>query len=207
MFDDFFFAMEKLGDRFVNFVEDNGRSIAKKGDSVVERLESVLQLNSERDITPPGPVRGDVIRVARTGYHHFGVFVSNDHVIHYTSADSDTSGKHASIQSTDLSRFLRGVSSCSVVKFPQSVSALSLAMQSVTSMSHVSLSDLNRWINYHLYTEEETVQRAESRLGEASYNLAMNNCEHFAIWCKTGVHESHQVQDLLSIVPCKPILL
>ena len=52
---------------------------------------------------------------------------------------------------------------------------------------------LIRETGYHLHSPEETVARARSRIGEEKYDLASNNCEHFAIWCKTGVHESHQV--------------
>lgn len=37
------------------------------------------------------------------------------------------------------------------------------------------------------------VARAESRLGETDYCFFGNNCEHFAYWCKTGHHESEQV--------------
>ena len=51
--------------------------------------------------------------------------------------------------------------------------------------------------NYRIYSPEETVARAESRLGERHYNIATNNCEHFAIWCKTGVSESTQVENFL----------
>ncbi len=54
--------------------------------------------------------------------------------------------------------------------------------------------------DYHLYTPQETIQRAKSRLGETEYNLAFNNCEHFAIWCKTGLHQSHQVDAVLDAV-------
>jgi hypothetical protein len=50
---------------------------------------------------------------------------------------------------------------------------------------------------YHLYSPKETVERARSRVGENSYNLVTNNCEHFAIWCKTGISESHQVNKVL----------
>jgi hypothetical protein len=50
---------------------------------------------------------------------------------------------------------------------------------------------------YHLYSPAETVERAKSRIGENRYNLVTNNCEHFAIWCKTGVSESHQVKKFL----------
>lgn len=40
---------------------------------------------------------------------------------------------------------------------------------------------------------ELAVQRAESRLGEGGYNLATNNCEHFARWCVEGEQRSPQV--------------
>ena len=35
------------------------------------------------------------------------------------------------------------------------------------------------------------------RLGEQDYNLLFNNCEHFATWCKTGLHRSGQVDSVL----------
>ncbi len=47
------------------------------------------------------------------------------------------------------------------------------------------------------YLPEATVQRAIGRLGEQKYNLLLNNCEHFATWCKTGQQVSRQVQDFL----------
>jgi hypothetical protein len=37
------------------------------------------------------------------------------------------------------------------------------------------------------------IARAESRLGETTYHVLTNNCEHFARWCSTGRHESKQV--------------
>lgn len=54
-------------------------------------------------------------------------------------------------------------------------------------------------INYKHYRAEQcfhpdvTVRLAESCLGEALYDLWINNCEHFATWCKTGKWESEQV--------------
>ena len=45
-----------------------------------------------------------------------------------------------------------------------------------------------------MFSGEETVNRARSRLGEESYNLIFNNCEHFALWCKTGKSKSIQVE-------------
>ncbi|KAH7709901.1 Group XVI phospholipase A2, partial [Aphelenchoides avenae] len=40
----------------------------------------------------------------------------------------------------------------------------------------------------------EILHRARSRLGEASYSLFENNCEHFASWCRNGIHFSHQAE-------------
>jgi Lecithin retinol acyltransferase len=40
---------------------------------------------------------------------------------------------------------------------------------------------------------EVIIQRAMSRLGEGGYNLAFNNCQHFARWCATGERLSEQV--------------
>jgi hypothetical protein len=39
------------------------------------------------------------------------------------------------------------------------------------------------------------IRRAESRLGEEVYDVGSNNCEHFATWCKTGIHISEQVNN------------
>lgn len=42
---------------------------------------------------------------------------------------------------------------------------------------------------------EVVLDRARSKLEERDYNLFVNNCEHFARWCKTGKKASAQVQD------------
>ena len=39
---------------------------------------------------------------------------------------------------------------------------------------------------------EDVVCNAKSRLGERKYDLATNNCEHFATWCKTCISSSEQ---------------
>ena len=50
------------------------------------------------------------------------------------------------------------------------------------------------------FIPEVVIRRAESRLGEAKYNLLFNNCEHFANWCKTGMSYSGQIQDFIPIL-------
>ena len=50
------------------------------------------------------------------------------------------------------------------------------------------------------YIPETVIQRAESRLGECRYNLLLNNCEHFATWCVTGVSDSRQIRDFVPML-------
>jgi len=47
-----------------------------------------------------------------------------------------------------------------------------------------------------LYSPEEIVRRARSRIGENDYRLLTNNCEHFCNWCLRGVSHSAQVEQL-----------
>jgi hypothetical protein len=44
----------------------------------------------------------------------------------------------------------------------------------------------------------EAVRRARSRLGENSYRLLTNNCEHFCAWCLFGESRSEQVHRCLT---------
>lgn len=38
-----------------------------------------------------------------------------------------------------------------------------------------------------------SVKSSRSKIGKGGYNLFTHNCEHFAIWCKTGLNESTQL--------------
>ena len=46
------------------------------------------------------------------------------------------------------------------------------------------------------YDPETVVSRAKSRLGERKYGPLTNNREHFALWCKTGISSSEQVNNV-----------
>jgi cell wall-associated NlpC family hydrolase len=50
-----------------------------------------------------------------------------------------------------------------------------------------------------VYDAEERVERAFSKLGEDSYNLIFNNCEHFVNWCFNGFKTSSQVNNAVSV--------
>jgi len=43
------------------------------------------------------------------------------------------------------------------------------------------------------YNSKESIERANSRLGESDYSVFNNNCEHFVNWCIEGKRKSDQV--------------
>jgi hypothetical protein len=58
------------------------------------------------------------------------------------------------------------------------------------------------WVRGHsapCFNGAEVTRRARSRLGEDSYRLLSNNCEHFCEWCLRDDHRSHQVERLLAL--------
>lgn len=54
------------------------------------------------------------------------------------------------------------------------------------------------------YSAHEAVRRAYSRIGEKSYDLLTNNCEHFVNWCIEGICTSRQVDNCITL--CKPLV-
>lgn len=146
---------------------------------------------------------GDIIGVVRRGgtYVHYGIYVSDTCIVHYNIPASKTIG-HATVHATNLRNFLRDDSEYFILDFPKPY-VPPVALGNAGSTPHINsyseelARSLQQTYGYHLYTPEETVARARSRLGETSYNLFTNNCEHFAIWCKTGVSESLQVNNML----------
>ena len=120
------------------------------------------------------PLPGDVIYVKRMGdlYRHYGIYAGNNRIIHYAGHGSDW-GDDVSIHEAPLSEFLQDARRFTVCRFK----------------THCNIP------GYHLYSREETLRRAYLRLGERNYNLITNNCEHFAIWCRTGISSSKQVKD------------
>lgn len=136
---------------------------------------------------------GDVIFVDRGLYKHFGIYVGRNKVIHFAAPNGDFDAENAYVHETTLNHFSDG-SEVHVLPFSEEYESGSV-LRNLSIMNH---------INYKLQTPEETVMRAKSMLGlrglkDKGYNIVFNNCETFAIWCKTNVAESRQVNELLSI--------
>ncbi len=149
---------------------------------------------------------GDVLAVTRRGglYQHYAIYIGNWRVIHYAAESGDFSG-HITIHEAPFRDFQGSSDLIYALDFsPQGGLGIRRGeaaprhspVPDLTGALMSSLFEALRQIQgYHLYTPEQTVARAKSRLGEKQYFLPTNNCEHFALWCKTGVSESSQVEE------------
>ncbi len=155
---------------------------------------------------------GEVIGVGRGIYKYYGMYSGRGNVIHY-SAKSSYFGGDMSVHESKFSDFLHDAKNYFICEFPKehgrprekstevSILGSLLSGEMPEPLKLVrEIYDLFKKINYKLYSPAETVKRARSRIGEDSYSLIFNNCEHFVIWCKTGVSESHQVNELLDLL-------
>lgn len=140
------------------------------------------------------PKMGDVIFCRRniSLYKHFGVYIGRGKVIHFASENGDIDPDNAVIHETTLKKFSNG-DKVYVMNFPEKYSSGSKLRQLAMSS------------DYCLMSPKETVARAKSKLGmrgvkDDGYNLLMNNCEDFAIWCKTNVFESRQLNSYIDAI-------
>ncbi|MFP3043291.1 lecithin retinol acyltransferase family protein [Treponema primitia] len=158
------------------------------------------------------PKLGDILVVSRGMYYHYGVYVGNNKVIHYASKNGDF-GDAICVHETTLSRFLRG-GRCLICTFSGTYRKPDLGTKVFSMIEHPNLFTVMDSVSafmvelssssFHLYSGKETADRARSRIGEGKYNLFFNNCEHFAIWCKTGIAESVQVSSIVSLLAAIP---
>jgi len=170
---------------------------------------------------------GDIIKVKKSlslmafnqEYWHYGVYIGNEKVIHYSSGNSDISSENMIICSS-LNFFLRGVDEVERIIFPDEydkkfgsekikldnvITPYNIPIKETVSFIYSLFSEQKK-IDYTIYSPSEVVARAKSRLHEQKYNLIFNNCEHFAIWCKTGVKGSKQVEEILDTIFSQPFI-
>ena len=119
------------------------------------------------------PMPGDVLSVNRGIYKHYGVYVGNDTVIHFSGGEGfELSAKRACIRKTSLENFRKN-------------DEIQIETRCCES-----------------YSRKETVMRALGAVGteKGKYALPWNNCEHFANWCRYGEKRSSQVEQFVSKV-------
>ena len=117
------------------------------------------------------PMPGDVLSVNRGIYKHYGVYVGNDTVVHFSGGEGfELSAKRACIRKTSLENFRKN-------------DEIQIETRCCES-----------------YSRKETVMRALGAVGteKGKYALPWNNCEHFANWCRYGEKRSSQVEQFVS---------
>lgn len=158
---------------------------------------------------------GDVIGVDRGFYQHYGVYIGDNQVVHYAGIRNDYSGRII-IHITSLEHFMGVQLSyfvCDFSKFKKEdereKADYNELIVSLTSPK-LNLEESNYQESYiiesfqndkfSIYNPKQTVQRAYSRLGESCLDYFEGNCEHFAIWCKTGIEETYYVNLLYQMI-------
>ncbi len=143
---------------------------------------------------------GDHIQVKRKAfisYYHHGIDIGNERVIHFSGGKRNK--KNAKVVEASISDFLQGGKK-EVVEYGRFLDQLEdYKFQSKSSGKENLLlpsfldSDSLEEIKQRIENPERTVSVAKKHLGKSSYSLVSNNCEHFAIYCKTGLHMSLQI--------------
>lgn len=172
-------------------------------ETIREKKREAIKKNSEQALF------GMVISVDRGIYRHYGIYSGNRKVIHFSSGKGDSSLCNkgmARVREESVGKFLDGQKTFTIHQFPSEygkpINIDIPAVNTVLSMASPAqqYDFLRRWTknekiaNYHLYSPVETVKRARSIIGTDKYDLFQWNCEHFAVWCKTGIHESRQAE-------------
>ena len=173
---------------------------------------------------------GDVIYADRAGYQHYGVYVDKNTVIHYATDDGSFDPERAYIHKTTPKKFADG-DTVYKLNFPDNPAEWESTVQNLQEVDSspivfpttdivrnegFGIGEMVRGVyeigkfflgkddeeNPHLYSPQETIERAKSRLGERGYDLLFDNCEHFAIWCKTGLSRSTQIERVIDLFGC-----
>ncbi|MBQ9433626.1 MAG: lecithin retinol acyltransferase family protein [Synergistaceae bacterium] len=149
---------------------------------------------------------GEVVKVDRGFYDHYGIFLrtlgryggEELHVIHYTGRNghNDFNGI---VRETALSTFLDGAEEFMVCSYVDGKCRQRFAVRDINNTRAYTseFSGMNELADSPEREGVRAVERGRSRIGAEGYSLPVNNCEHFAVWCRTGESESSQVNDVL----------
>lgn len=157
------------------------------------QAESIASSQHKREL-----VRGDVICVRDGFSNRYGVWTGKN-VIMYGN------GLHGikDVHKRSLKKFLRGASGYSICLFPKKyghprrIEAISPIQGVVMPQNKIwrMLERAEKAKRYKWYSPEETAVRAEKAIGRSNFASS----EHFAVWCKTGIAESHELEVLREI--------
>lgn len=202
-------VFEKRGDQKVGDICNKIDKI-DEADSMIEKINYTLtssktlrsRKRKEKFNKKEKAEIGDIIGVIRTfcgvTYEHYGIYIGNEEVIHFTKSQ----GKNTIIK-TSMKRFMEN----------NKYNNMYFILDCEPNIDYIEYPSINKYINQgprgfgspipaiirkpiEIYSPDETVSRAKQYIGEQGYNLIIKNCEHFVIWCKTGLKYSYQVDKM-----------
>ncbi|KAK7487202.1 hypothetical protein BaRGS_00021554 [Batillaria attramentaria] len=142
----------------------------------------------DNELLPETPQLGDRIKIKRVGgvYYHFGIYVGDSRVVHLGLAGRN---------SLDCFCLDSLCSPSGVIK-----SKAVVREDNIFDVVRGGVADRDNSLDSWLppLAPEEVVKRAKNELGRTGYNLLTSNCEHFATWCRYGISESEQVENVKS---------
>lgn len=118
------------------------------------------------------PTYGSAIRVNRGLYSHYGIYVSDEHVIHFSAGATEdilSASESARIIDTNIDVFSKG-----------------------DTVETLIYDESNKPVR----NPQEIVNFAYSMLGTGGYNLVTYNCEHFVNLCLYDKAYSNQVNNV-----------
>lgn len=180
-----------------------------------KRITNPLDLDSKyRELN-----YGDVICVPRKDgiYIHYGIYKNNNEVIHFAAENKDF-GSNIKIHITTLDDFLNEDKIFFAMRFYDYHPVFYYCCFEMKngkveyvpyeySKNYADDIDLKMMDSFNelnvgtYFSPEETVKRAEKYLNNikfAKYDIVLNNCEHFALWCKTGKDISIQTEKAIN---------
>ena len=101
---------------------------------------------------------GDHLFITYGVLTHHGIYSGDGTVIHYKKG------------------IKKGIIEVSIQEFAEDVATRGLISKKIYIREHKT----------RKFSREESVERARERIGEAGWNLLINNCEHFVEWCING---------------------
>ena len=123
--------------------------------------------------TSKKPVRGCAVRVKVSFYHHYGIYVDDDHVIAFGLPDN-----------TGIEPDKIAVVSTPIDVFPNG------------GMLEVGVPTMQESLKNR--SAKQVVAYAEAAIGRTGYNILHNNCEHFMNECLSGEKNSELVSSVRS---------
>ena len=163
--------------------------------NLLDELFSSMRGNKTRQGRHRDLARGDIVCVEDGILKRYGVWVGDKFIFY---------GKNRCgacvVHEVSFDDFIQGADHFAICEFPKEYGRpteweRSINVSGVIMPQH-KIWQMLEWAQkmrkYKRYGYEETARRAESRIGADGYLTS----EHFAVWCKTGIAESHELESI-----------